>query len=495
MSQDYPISDENEEEESGQVPFNLPNFMKAFLLGPDGNPTPISMNDLLSRTVEKNTVKPLTSFLHNEYELVFIDKIKTSDNSTRLLLECIENRNCSFSKKYTIMDAYEYLSNSHLINFAVSWFLGIPVWSHEAIDLQLQVNAMDKNSYSKIVILVDSCNVSNLNNMLETSAVDAVITRFTDMLTDIPATPIISQCIRAVSYYNPLIIYDITMAFNDSSKLKFENINIGMLYSVILSRYISDAADIFYPMTPLDIDSIGEKIMRIQFDIEWTGRLCNIKMLCMPSVCYFRSTDQYYRYCYENINLHSVSTKCLTEGSTNVGVNKNIIELVEFINSINSSDLTQVLITDIEPRGIVTNYCEDYKLINTANILFTVNRHITNINYNGRIVICDALSSTCDCAKDYWVASKPVEFLGKQLLGFINLDVEKVCNMKFIDVFKKLNDDTKRYFGISATDIDNNRVTFSICYSTSKTCRLMIAKNSSKGNSKQSKKRIFGGIK
>ena len=495
MNNEYPISDENEEEENNQFPFNLPPFMKAFLLGPDG-PKPVNLENILKSKSKRNEYQYLTTILNNEYELLLIEKIKTSDGNTRLLLECIDNPNYTGDKKWAIIDAYNYLNVTHIINFVVSWLLGIPVWSHEAIDIQMQVVDSTTRTYSKIIILVDSCNIPSYSGILESSAVDSVITRSTDMIIDIPDAPIMTQCIRAVSYYNPVIIYDISFAFNDSSNITFEDLHIANFYGVIMTRYLSDACSIFYPLQSINEDDIGEKLIRTQFDIEWSKKLCNIKMVCVPAVYYNPSNKKYYGYCYEKINLHSFGTKPLNEVNSIKTIESNFTDMAEFINSACSSDLTQVVVDNIIPRGIVSNYCEEYKLIQTDHILFTLNRHITNSEYKGIIINCDSLLSNNDIAKDYWILSEKIDICDSQILGFVNLYCEKVGCKNYDEILRCIASDLYMIFNISLQDIESDKVVCNLCYMTKNIARLMITKSYPKSSNKSSKKRgWFGGSK
>ncbi len=431
-----------------------------------------------SNEIFQDSIKPkvIASLFNEEYLLYFINQIENSNNMT-ILLECAPNPKYEPSK--SILDVYSYLKTSHYLNFLLSAYYGIGIWDHECVDLQVETaysintdgkKRIDDYNYSKIVIVINTSNVPNevineINNLY--------FKKETEVITKIPGSPLLSTAIFGKSYYLPLSVVELTLAFNTDSVITFDDINIDTFYRQILRKYINQVIDQYYCIrdTEESLINLGDKLVKIHFTISMETRLCRIIFIVMPVIyCY---DSKIYNYSLSSHTMHSIESSYT-----------NLPALLNFINSISSTDVSQVFLPNAINVGVHSMFSKDYTLLTSKILIFSPQR-IINTPDNSSIIQFNNFReehSNYNQIKAYWVPNTVVIYnddtpaYSRKLhfIGFINCNSTELDIMKYDELFNLINDELVTYFNISTKDILSDKVRFQCCYSTKSIIRIIL---------------------
>lgn len=494
---------EDDDFQKNEMPKGFP-FMQAFKLTPKG-PEPIELDYTLRMMNQKKL--PICGLYDKEYVIYLINQIEIGNN-LKILLECVPNPKFKGTRKVSMIDVYEYLDKTHFINLLIAKNFDQCIWYHEAIDIQMQIlDSNDNESYSKILILVETNNCPE--SMLDTLAHDIYTNKSTSMNTSIPKIPIMSRVIKMNSYYAPVVCYNITFGFNMNSNVDFDDLSLSVLYDFILKEYIDDAIGYFYPEyhSNAQLDEFGDKLIRIQFSVKYDARLISIEMICSPAV-FKMDSRTFVKYEYNNDN-HAIGlTKLITENESDSLPSNNF---VNFINSICSSEDTQVISLSTTAHGIISNIGEKYYIASASNAIFTpqrlirekerFNKNDTKELENRIFTNLFEIPSGHEEVLNYWKSEKSILVNNLIIYGFINFNRPKCIMKTFADMYNILQKELYDIFGITKNDLSHNYVNTVICYDTDNICRIMLCttkdskedKASSTANKKKFK--LFGGGK
>ena len=463
------FGDDDGEFSFGFIPIN-PNNLPKFELNIN------ALNDLMKSMAQE---EPLGSVFDGEYYIYLVNYIQKEGENDRLLLECSPNKKIKMFK-HNLMEVYEYLNTTHYINFLLASALGCGVWNSENIELQLQIVTMinstiNSPNYSKLMIMAEISVAPNW--LINYASKDMYFTKESEMCTIIPGIPIMIKTIKGKSYYTPALIYDLTFGFNRDSSVDFNNINLYIFYNHILRKYIDDALDTFYPTHKEDanLSNYGDKLLKIHFDADSEDKMSTIRMLCLPTMYYSQDNLKLYNYLYAVDSTHFIDSKVT-----------DIDKTFYFINSVSSSDVTQVESFNIVNTGTVSHYYNDYNVVESNNVIFTLNRKIDPPKEISTTVFSDIESkiSSHNIVDDYWIPISPAKFninnngksFSVDVLGFINCNSKNIGVMNYEELFNTIEDELPKVFRIKREDISNGDVRFGCTYYTKNTIRVMIYK-------------------
>lgn len=506
---DFKLPIDNEEE--GNENEEMFPIMQGFFLSPRG---PIRFNnEELHRILSTKTNEPICTLFNGEYALYLLNKI--DGDIERLLFECVKNPSCNSNPKHDLYDVYNYFNTSHFLNFLIAKHFGMNAWAYEGINLQMQIVNSDKGSYSKLMIMIETSECDKF--ILDYASADLCRESFSEYINEIPGVPISARIIKSKSYYVPVISYGITLGFNSKSSITFDNINLQNFYNRILAKYIGEAINTFYcGYSEVAINSLmalGEKLIRIKFDVVYNGRLIDINFVCTPAVYVNKSTGLAHKYDFSPLG-HLISVKPLDDISGITGQ-----ELLDFNHMICSTKHSQLLTMGTHKIGVINHFCEDYHVIESSDILCTQHRLLLHDDRrfpSGEDCVfsmIDKKISNFSEVNSFW---KPIENIKVTdtananliVIGFINFITDKIAGKTLIDILTKINDDLVKIFNIHSNDILSGHIHVMTCYDSIEECRIMIYQlienKKSESNHqdytvpvKQAKKklRIFGGDK
>ena len=124
----------------------------------------------------------------------------------------------------------------------------------------------------------------------------------------------------------------------------------------------------FYPDISKDIvDKYLEKLLRINFIVEESGKLLNVKMICTPAIYLSEDGKMIHKYNYVNNDLHMFGLNNMNEDESEITHPE-----ASFINSTSSSDCSQVIVLSSKIGNIMNEFLEDYFTYSCNNIIFTI---------------------------------------------------------------------------------------------------------------------------
>lgn len=495
--------DELDDGNQNNIP-NIPN-MQGFLITPKG-PIPINNNTLLDlMNMPRN--EPICTILNGEYVIYLVSKI--NDNVDRFLFECVQNSRYDKPFKYSLFDAYEYLNTTHFLNFLLSRKFGKNIWAYEGISLQMQIFDSKKESYSKIMIMVEPSDCADW--VSKYSMNDMYSEKITKQINAISGIPIIATIIKSKSYYTPLMTFDINFGLNTKSDVNFDSIHLSNFYNIFIKEFIEDAKSTFYfGYKHLDhIRDLGERLIRVNFDISCSNKIMNIRLICTPSVYINNISKKLHNYSFTSSG-HLISTSPINDDTIENGQ-----ELMPFANNICSSKHSQLITLTIYNRGAVSQYCEDYVLFESLDILCTQERLLFNANdkfaktknYEKNRIFSSiyTIPSKHDGVANFWKVLDSInitlEEFHMEILGFINFNTPMIIGMKYSEMIPNIYDEIQEIYDIDVSDFANDNIKVMTCYETVDICRVMIyTLNKSNTPDKYSKKnkkkfRLFGGEK
>ena len=472
--------DDNENDNYGNFPFNIPGL---FILG-KGSPN--SNNQKIS-SIFKN-INLLCTIFNDEYGIFLIDKIDKDDNS-KYLLECTKMPNSHKESKYDLFSVYEYLESSYFINFLIAKTFNKSVWAYEGINTKIEIVNNDDEKYSKIIIFVETSSIPSY--IYEDILLDSLKENNTYIDSTIPNSPLMIKVTKSKSYYRPIIVYDVTFGFNKKSKVNFNNIDSMNFYDCFISsKYINDAILSFYIGIPIKIfNEYKEKLLRVQYIVEYSERLMKVKIICTPTL-YYSGSNVISKYLFINDELHMFGCQRLDDSTENIDTKE-----VSFINNISSSDVSQLIVLSTFRKGIVNEFCEEYSSLICDSLIFTLNREIIRFNKmkeysNPPKIFTNLLSneSAFNYVDNYWVPSQPIlidtsssentsNITKMRIYGFINFNRDELSpDDKFEDVYNDLQYELRNILGITKSDYNHNDFGTVLCYENMNTSRIMLFK-------------------
>ena len=479
---DFPLFDENEE---------IPNGSFSFMGG-----IPLSQNQLtsiLNNISKLNRNTNICTIFNGKFIIQLIDIIDMDDYS-KILLECTLNPDyIGPENPISLYDAYNYLKNTHFLGFALSKVLQKDFWWDESVDLQIQVIDNNLNGYSKILILVDSHPCPKL--ILDVIDSDPHQVKSVGVINAIPTTPIFEKVQKNKIMHSPILSYDITLGFNKSSKINFENIDINNLYIEIIGKYIDDALDTFYPerkcMDQLSDMGLDEKLLRVTFEISYQPKLMNIIMICTPAMYISNHGEDVYKYHFVGNEMHLNSVSPI---NVKLPLSK-MDNFCRFLDTISSSDCSQIITLYTTDKGNRSKMCELFNISKSADIIFTPHIAIAKSDrFNNDPSINGGRQryfpnfkieySAHEAILDYWcplnetVVSIDMEDTQKiKIIGFINFDTTKIYNKSFDDIYHQIHLELYHKFGITMEDYQLERFIVMYCYRTSNIVRVILTSN------------------
>jgi hypothetical protein len=477
---EFDFDNYDEDDESENMP-NRPKFPGFFLFGPRG----LFQN---SQIIPNISNRLLGTLFGKEYGLYLTDMIKNETNNI-FLLECSKISASKSKLSVSLFDVYEYLNKSHYINFILSKEFDVSFWAYEGINISIHIADTDNNKYSKILIIAQT---SNIPEYLFSNIIDSIDEKKVEIDSTLFEYPMMVHTIKSKSYYKPIITYDISLGFNLSQNVDFNVINLSILYDAIILKYINDAISTFYiGVSKDDIDKYGEKMLRLAFRIDNadTNKLLNIKMICMPSLYYSKNFDIMNKFICANNDICLLSYNPLNENCDRFS------NLATFINKTSSSTVTQVLLTLSEHQGIVTEFCDEYYMINYKYMIFTLNRAFLGFNSKDQQDETKIFSNIKEIPSDseyvysYWKPSSKI-IIDKSMLiyGFININTNNLFDkLTFGDIYDYIKNELNDIFGITSDDYNSGNLKTTMCYENMHISRILLFKFIGGSNLKDNK--------
>ena len=206
-------------------------------------------------------------------------------------------------------------------------------------------------------------------------------------------------------------------------------------------------------------------------------------MLCAPAI-YISSNGELFKYNYMNCG-HIISCDSVNDSVINGGQ-----EILAFLNSISSSEVSQLVTISTKDVGIITQYCEEYCLIKSYDIICTLNRFITSPDKfmksekdcNRIYTKIAELHSDDDMIYSYW---RPIEYIDIKsatfrtiIHGFVNCNRDKLSSSLIpSEIYHMISTEMIKIFNLKKNDIDNKLIKVAKCYENEKICRFIIYRN------------------
>lgn len=505
MQFDIPFNNEDEENENPSIP-----NMQGFMITPNG-PVPINRNTLSSLFHGKRK-SPCCTIFNGEYIIYSLNN--DTESLSHLLFECVKNPDHRGPLKYSLLDAYDYLDTTHFLNFMISKKYDKHIWAYEGTTLQIQIMNSEKDAYSKLLIIIEPSDCSDY--IINYSSNDMHYETQCEQITVIRGIPIMAKIIKGKSYYAPIITYHVSFALNSNSPINFQNIHISNFYSNILQKFIKEAIANFYSgsMCCDDIGDIGEHLVRVNFDINYDNNIFNIRIICTPSIYINPNTKKAHKYIFTSMG-HLISVYPINDTEFNM-----THDLIQFANNIFSSKSSQLVTLDIYKQGTIFEYCEEYHIYKSFDVLCTQERFLIRTNerfindpkYNDNQRIFSnfaVLKSDYPEVINYWKPYDDIVNLSiidykfdMNILGFINFDTELICGKRYSDIFQSIANEIFEIFGYNIKDFESQNIKIIPCYETTEVYRVILYKindtnkNIETTDSKKKSKtkfRLFGG--
>lgn len=224
----------------------------------------------------------ITPILDDEYLICETSDSATSNSHTNLngvLFECIPNKNIK-NRQYGIIDALEYLKNSHYINFLIAYLRGTSAYSKDDFNMHACINA---NPDIQNIIISANTNITipkfiNTESFLNYENTSNSTIKY---LTNDFA--IMERVESHKSFLNPHIKYNIRLSQMLSSvHIPFGDIKLLNLYDSIIQPLIDDAFEKFYKYRDPTL-SYNQWNFNIYFKIDYTEYEMGIEMDVVPA--------------------------------------------------------------------------------------------------------------------------------------------------------------------------------------------------------------------
>ena len=227
----FPSDFENDEEENEGKEYPKFSGMQPFLMTPNGL-IPIPNNISFDKLLHHKKIEPICSIFNGEYSIYLLSYLENDSN--RILLECKKNIEYKGNSNISLFDVYNYLNTTHFLNFLIAKKFKKCIWAYEGADIQIQIMTSDKESYSRLIIMIEPSECANW--MIEYATNDIYYTTYTSMNSTIPGIPIMVKVIKGKSYYEPIISYDITLGFSMNSFISLTLITVVRISKIMLYK-------------------------------------------------------------------------------------------------------------------------------------------------------------------------------------------------------------------------------------------------------------------
>lgn len=502
MQFDIPFN--NEDDENG-IP-DIPN-MQGFLITPNG-PVPINRNTLSNLFGGKSRI-PCCTIFNGEFIIYSLNS--NNDNLSHLLFECVKNPSHRKPSKHTLLDAYEYLNTTHFLNFMISQKYDKHIWVYEGINMQIQILNSEQESYSKLLIIIEPSECTDY--ILNYSVYDMHYETHCEQITAIAGIPIMAKIIKGKSFYTPISCFYISFALNSNSPINFENIHLSNFYDTVLGKFINEAANDFYSgcTESNGLREIGERLLRVNFDINYDKNIFNIRIICVPSIFINHYTKRAHKYLFTSKG-HLISVNPVNDVEFNESH-----DLISFANKIFSNKHSQLITLDIVKQGFISEYCEDYYIYKAFDVLCTQERFLTNSNnrfinepmyenqqriFSKIAILHSKYPEVTSFWKPYEDVKISIDNCTMNILGFINFDTKLISGKKYSEILDSISNEISEIFEYRLEDFASQNIKVIVSYDTPEIFRVMIyqmiddnkSTQSSNSNTKVKKKfKLFGG--
>ena len=466
----------------------MPPFMKGFMLGPNMMAFPIKMP-----RGKSNESRPICSIYNGKFLICLSENMEFEDYS-KLLLECRYNPDYKGPENsVTLFDAYEYLQNTHFLGFVVSKVFHREIWWTETIDMQLQLVDGKNSSYAKIMIMIETNRCPEV--LFELTSSDRDQSKYIGLNNSIGGIPLMEKVLISKSMHSPVVIYDISLGFNDHSKVNFNNIHLGNLYDLVISKYIEDAVDIFYPkrkyIDQINERNLNEKLIRVTFEVVTENNLMSIKLICTPAVYFSEGSEDLYKYHFAGNDRHLISLEPINQRLPL----SNADDFCSFLDSVSSSNSSQIMTLYTADLGDVHKGYEAFNASKSHDVIITPHRAISNIDRFkvDKDINCgkkryfpqfEIKSSDYDAIINYWcpmedviISVVPDNSHRIKIRGFINFDSNKLGDKTFHDVYQIIQHEFNHRFSLTRDDYEYEKFNCACCYRSKNIVRLVLTSN------------------
>ena len=248
-----------------------------------------------------------------------------------------------------------------------------------------------------------------------------------------------------------------------------------------MAKYIGEAINTFYCGYD-DLDSLktlGEKLIRVKFDILYRGRLMDINFVCTPAIYMNKSTGFAHKYDLSPLG-HLISVKPIDDIAGITGQ-----ELIHFNHMICSTKHSQILTMGTQQMGIINHFCEEYYVVDSSDILCTQQRLLLHSDRrfpsseNCVFSMIQKILSDHPEVDSFWKPVKNIKATDIDnhsilIIGFINFNVDKIVGMTLREIMTEIDDELVDLFNVHSNEIFNSNINSMICYESTEECRVLL---------------------